>query len=59
MSNNNLLSLVITESFNSQSFTIEKVTAIPNVSASIYIVIMAPNGKLYDRTLSLEGDFYC
>ena len=59
MSNNNLLSLVITESFNLQSFTIEKVTAIPNVSARIYIVIMAPNGKLYDRTLSLEGDSYC
>ena len=58
MSSNSTLSLFVSDSFTLDSFIIEKITVIPNVSASINIVITASNGKLYDRTVFLDGVIY-
>ena len=54
----NSLSLEISETFTLQSFTINSMHVIPKTSASIQITISADNGKLYDRTVFIDGQTY-
>ena len=54
----NSLSLEISETFTLQSFTINSMHVIPKTSASIKITISADNGKLYDRTVFIDGQVY-
>jgi hypothetical protein len=52
------LSLVKTETFSLDSFVINKVSVVPNISAVIEITIYASNNKSYDRTLLIIGEDY-
>ena len=52
------LSLAITDSFTLDSFVITSVDVIPGISAKIYVLISASNGRVFTRTVPLEGDDY-
>ena len=52
------LSLAVTDSFTLDSFVITSVECIPGISAKIFVLISASNGRVFTRTVPLDGDDY-
>ena len=52
------LSFPVSESYTLESFAITGVDVVPGVSANVYVVIAASNGRSFTRTVKLAGDAY-
>lgn len=52
------LAVPVVDSYTLDSFTITGVDVVPSTSARLYVVITASTGRVFARTVVLEGDDY-
>ena len=52
------LAVPVVDSYTLDSFVITGVDVVPSTSAQIYVLITASTGRVFARTVVLEGDEY-
>ena len=52
------LAVSVVDSYTLDSFVITGVDVVPSTSARLYVLITASTGRVFARTVALEGDAY-
>ena len=52
------LAVSVVDSYTLDSFVITGVDVVPSTSARLYVLITASTGRVFARTVALEGDEY-